>query len=300
MSHKPHLRLHVLALVTIAGLLVLSACAAPLAAEKATPTPEPRGDEPVQSPSEGEPAGEPLTPAWLPQAGDEDLIRQKVILDSADLLTLESFPPQFRLHLVGSLPDPCAQLRVAVGEADGQGNLPVDVYALVDPAVLCAQTITGFDESIALDGLAAGTYRVTVNGVLVGEIMMPDTGEEVNPPVDNEKETNGSTSEPQKPLAATGKVFLDSVELQRDSSTPAQYYLHLSGNLPTPCHKLKVDIQEPDDKKRILVTVSSTYDPSMMCTQVLQPFAEMVLVERPETGSYTVLVNGEEIGEITP
>lgn len=293
---KPVIRLHTLALLTVAGVLLLSACAAPMVTSTTAPTPEPQnGDTPVESPGEGTPSDAPQTPSWMPQAEDENLLRQDVSLDVAEVLTLESFPPQFMLHLAGTLPNPCAQLRVVVGDVDGQGILPVEVYALVDPAVLCAQTITDFEENVPLGEVPAGTYTVQVNGQDVAEITMPETGGEAIPPVEEDAQAAPETGEPEKPMVASGRVLLEDVELQRDSSTPAQYFLHLSGNLPTPCHKLKVDVQEPDDQNRLMVSVTSTVDPTILCTQVIQPFAEVVSLEGVGEG-ITVVVNGEEVG----
>jgi len=51
---------------------------------------------------------------YLPQAGDEAMNRSQVFIDTADLMILESYPPQFRLHIAGNLPDPCHQLRVDI------------------------------------------------------------------------------------------------------------------------------------------------------------------------------------------
>ena len=244
-------------------------------------------DSPVVStPGDMPEDGSQATPAWAPQPGDESLLRQDVQIEKMEVLTLESFPPQFRLHLAGVLPNPCAQLRIIQGEADGDGNLPVEVYALVDPAALCAQVTKDFEVSFPLEGLSAGRYQVVVNGQTVAEIEVPEVGAQL-PGVEEGEGMKGS-------------LFLDSVDLLKDAGSPSQYSLHLSGNLPTPCHKLVVDVQPPDAQNRIRVRAYTTSDPGMICAQVLKPFTQVVPIEAPDEQVYSVWLNGEEVGSIEP
>jgi hypothetical protein len=92
-------------------------------------------------------------------------------LDSAQLLVLESYPPQYRLALTGSLPDPCHSLRVQPAAPDAENRILVDVYALADPSAVCIQMLKPFTVSVPLvvDGLPAGHYTVWVDGEKVGE-----------------------------------------------------------------------------------------------------------------------------------
>lgn len=133
-------------------------------------------DEPVSSePGNAEPGpGEPMTPAeYAPQPGDSKLSRGNVYLESIDLLTLESFPPQFMLSLEGSLPNPCYALRVVVSAPDAQNKIAVDVYSVFDPNLMCAEVIKPFAQGVALGQLKPGLYTVLVNGDEVGQIEMP-------------------------------------------------------------------------------------------------------------------------------
>ena len=159
---------------------ILAACAG--AASQATqpwPSPTTPADTPLPagSPSPDDtavsppyPAGDesPL-PAWYPAPGDENLKRGEAFIDSADILTLESFPLQFMLHLEGSLPTPCHQLRVEVGEPDAQNRIDVEVYSVSDPDEVCIQVLQSFEENIPLGSFPSGTYAVYVNGEKVGE-----------------------------------------------------------------------------------------------------------------------------------
>ncbi len=119
-----------------------------------------------------EPGAMPPAPpvSFDPRPGDENLIKGPVYLDSVDILTLESYPLQFRLALKGSLPDPCHQLRVVVPQPVAQNVVDVEVYSVVDPGSVCIQVLAPFEVSVSLDGFPAGTYNILVNGDPVGQI----------------------------------------------------------------------------------------------------------------------------------
>jgi hypothetical protein len=95
-----------------------------------------------------------------------------------------------------------------------------------------------------------------------------------------------------------GEAFVEGTDILILESFPPQYLLQLSGSLPTPCHQLRVEVSEPDEENRILVEVYSLVDPDEVCIQVLEPFEANVPLGSFESGSYTVLVNGEQVGEI--
>lgn len=90
---------------------------------------------------------------------------------------------------------------------------------------------------------------------------------------------------------------LEKTELIIRESYPPQISLGMSGNLPTPCHQLRVAINEPDSEKRIMVDVYFVVDPKKSCIQVLKPFQEYVDLGTFPSGHYSVWVNGEQVGE---
>ncbi|MBI3241054.1 MAG: hypothetical protein HYZ49_02020 [Chloroflexi bacterium] len=160
-------------LISALGLAACGGAAAtpvepsPLPPITATPPP----DEPVSN----EPGSiEPLPPQgaespFAPRSGDEALQRSPVFIDSNELLQLESFPVQIVVHLTGSLPSPCHELRVKVSGPDGQNQIQLDVYSLADPYAVCAAMTQPFEESIPLGSFPTGAYTVWVNGEKVGE-----------------------------------------------------------------------------------------------------------------------------------
>jgi hypothetical protein len=96
-----------------------------------------------------------------------------------------------------------------------------------------------------------------------------------------------------------GNVFIDRTNLLTMESFPLQFMLEIAGNLPDPCHELRVQVNEPDAENRIFVEVFSVVDPDTMCIQVLQPFQEYVNLGSFPDGEYTLFLNGDEIAKFS-
>lgn len=96
-----------------------------------------------------------------------------------------------------------------------------------------------------------------------------------------------------------GEVFIESTDILILESFPIQVMVSVSGSLPTPCHNLRAEIAEPDEQNRIMIDLHSLADPEQICIQVLQPFESSLPLGSFEAGTYSVWVNGEEIGEFT-
>lgn len=94
-----------------------------------------------------------------------------------------------------------------------------------------------------------------------------------------------------------GEVFLDSAEILAMESYPVQFAVLLKGNLPTPCHELRVVNDEPDAQNRIKLDVYSLSDPNAVCAQMLEPFEQSVYLGSFASGHYTVWVNEEQVAE---
>ena len=138
----------------------------------------PKADDPVSSdtstsiPAEETPASSLVATEpneYAPQPSDPSLTRGEAFLDFKEILSLESFPLQFMLHLTGSLPTPCHQLRVDVNEPDSENKVQVEVYSVSNPDKICTQVIVPFDVNIPLGSFPTGKYSVWVNGEMVAE-----------------------------------------------------------------------------------------------------------------------------------
>lgn len=125
------------------------------------------------SPSAATPATGPErpTPSGKPEEAGP------VFIDSSDLLIMESYPVQVRLHVTGNLPTPCHSFHYSyvIGSAADANRIDVSVWSESDPSRMCTQVLEPFDESIPIDmgGAADGTYSVYLNGELVGEFGYP-------------------------------------------------------------------------------------------------------------------------------
>lgn len=98
---------------------------------------------------------------------------------------------------------------------------------------------------------------------------------------------------------ARGEAFVNTAQLLILESDPLQIKLGVEGSLPTPCHQLRATVEKPDEQGRIQIELYSLVDPEVICIQVLQSFeTEISLGSYPE-GSYSVWLNGEQVGEFT-
>lgn len=94
-----------------------------------------------------------------------------------------------------------------------------------------------------------------------------------------------------------GEVQIDEMELMIMESYPVQISLHLKGNLPTPCHQLRVKVSEADEEGKVQIEVYSVADPEEMCAQVLEPFEENIPLGSYKEEGVSFYVNGEKVGE---
>lgn len=102
--------------------------------------------------------GTPATPVLT--------VEGTAVVESVEVLLLESFPVQVRLVARGNLPDGCTALGDWRVEREG------DTFAVTLPTTrsaeaMCTEALVPFEVSIPLEvaGLPAGTYGVEVNGV---------------------------------------------------------------------------------------------------------------------------------------
>lgn len=157
----------------LALLLLLAACAqasAPPAAPTDDPsapvvaTPNPSDPGPDDPPATPPVASPDRTTRYAPQPGDDLLDRGTVFVEESGILILESYPPQFMLHLTGSLPTPCHELRAVVSEPDQDSRINVELYSVTDPSAICAQVLVPFEANLPLGSYTEGSYPVTING----------------------------------------------------------------------------------------------------------------------------------------
>jgi len=125
----------------------------------------------VPYPGPATPAGSTPTNPYAPALGDETLDRGNafVEMDNSALVQMETDPLQVKIHLKGSLPNPCHQLRVNPAQPDGQKHVQVDVYSVTKPGEMCTEVLQAFDVQIPLGSFSAGHYSIYINGELLAE-----------------------------------------------------------------------------------------------------------------------------------
>jgi hypothetical protein len=91
---------------------------------------------------------------------------------------------------------------------------------------------------------------------------------------------------------------LENSELLVMESYPVQAVLTLRGDLPDPCHELRVIVLPPDDYNNVQVEVYTVRDPEAVCAAVLEPFEARINLGSFAGGVFKILVNGTELGTI--
>lgn len=138
---------------------------APPGNDAANPTGEPYpapGTSSVQTPTIDE---------YAPTAGDENMTRGNALVTIKDssVVLMESSPVQVKLHLKGTLPDPCYHLRVNPAQPDDQKRIQVEAYSVAKPGQVCTDELQDFDVEIPLGSFTSGHYTVYINGEFLGE-----------------------------------------------------------------------------------------------------------------------------------
>jgi len=98
--------------------------------------------------------------------GSNEPVRGQALVDTIDVLILESFPVQINVNARGNLPDGCTQIDEIISQRV-DNTFRVAITTIRQPSATCTQALVPFEEVISLDveGLPAGTYDVSVNGV---------------------------------------------------------------------------------------------------------------------------------------
>lgn len=118
------------------------------------------------------PPAQPANPEnpYAPLPGDVKLQADKAYLESHELQTVSTFPPEYLLVLKGTLPTPCHALRVQISQSDETNTLTIDVYSVTDPNAVCTQVLQPFNAEVPIRNLIPVRYKVFLNGEQIAEI----------------------------------------------------------------------------------------------------------------------------------
>ena len=140
-------------------ILMLSACAA-------QPTQEP-------TPTIGAPfVLKQEENAYAPRTEDLALKQDGVILTSVSLSERYDLTPlRSELHILGSMPSVCSELRIKVNPPNIEYQISIEIYSVADPKLNCENVFQQVDTTILLGAYSAGQYTVWINDSYVGDIV---------------------------------------------------------------------------------------------------------------------------------
>jgi hypothetical protein len=98
--------------------------------------------------------------------GGEATFRSPMIIESVEVLLLESAPVQVVVNVRGTQPDGCEFPAVTEERRDGNA-ITLEIYRNVPLAAMCPAVLVIYEDSINLGTFEPGGYTVTVNGVTV-------------------------------------------------------------------------------------------------------------------------------------
>ena len=209
---------------------------------------------------------------------------KELVIESVELLQLESWPVQLQMEVVGTLPSSCHTLDYAVILPDADGVIEVQAQAILETDSDCSQQAQSFRKGIGLGSYTEGNFQVLLNGEPVGEIQLGGG-------------SDGQGSDDVGGGMTRGPVYIDETELVILESFPVQIEILVRGALPTPCASLEYTAEAPDDQGRIYVEAFSLQEPTLACVQVLEEIEERLPIGSYSEGSYSVWLNGELVGE---
>ncbi len=137
-------------------MLILSACAA----------------QPTQAPT-----STAITPfivkqeenPYAPRQGDLNLKQDGVTLTSTSLSERYDLTPiRAELHVLGSMPSVCSELRIKVNPPNMEYQIIVEIYSVADSKINCENVFQQFETTLLLGEYSEGQYTVWVNDRYVG------------------------------------------------------------------------------------------------------------------------------------
>ena len=117
-----------------------------------------------------------------------------------------------------------------------------------------------------------------------GTPVIPLSGYEAQPGDENLKRDTVTLDLPNSQLVVT-------------ASDPAAAKAVLSGSMSDPCHFLRVVVTPPDADNTINIDAYTLVDTNTACITKIDPFTASIPLGSYATGQYTVMVNGEKLGE---
>jgi inhibitor of cysteine peptidase len=205
---------------------------------------------------------------------------QEAVVESVEVLLMESFPLQANAVVSGYYPDGCVELdEISVEHDDMEFILTLTTRRLTGD-VVCTEALVYFEESVSLEiaGLEAGTYTVIAQDQQAQFTLDVDNVLEMEPVTGGEGVLIGSDA------------VAESMSVMIMESYPVQVSVELSGYLPDGCTTIREVGSSRNGDTFTIQIATQRPDGDVACTMALVPFNERVdlEVEGLPAGEYTV------------
>lgn len=223
-------------------------------------------------------------PDDIPANGDYTY-GQNALVDSVEVILLESFPVQAQVIVKGNLPDGCTELyEIVVEREDDQFVLTITTRRPTGD-VACTEALVPFEETVDLDieGLEAGTYTVVAQ----------DQEDSFTLEVDNVLSDQNDGQEYSYGITAN---LVDDIRVDVLEAFPVQVRVTVEGNLPDGCTEIDEILIKRDGDTFTIEIITRRPTGDVACTMALVPYEETVdlAVEGLEAGTYKVQVQDQE------
>jgi hypothetical protein len=108
---------------------------------------------------------------YEPRMYDLTMKQDGVILTSTNLSERYDLTPiRAELHVQGSMPSVCSELRIKVNPPDNQYQINIDIYGVTNQKLNCENVFQRFDTTILLGVYSPGQFTILVNDNIVGSL----------------------------------------------------------------------------------------------------------------------------------
>ncbi len=143
--------------------LLLSLILVSCAALQSAPSPTPTASAPYVIKQEEN--------LYAPKLEDVSLKQDSVTMTAASLSERYDLTPiRAEMHLLGSMPSVCSELRIKVNPPNAGYQIIVEVYSVVNLKINCENVFQQFEVNLLLGEYSAGQYTVWVNDQFVGSL----------------------------------------------------------------------------------------------------------------------------------
>jgi hypothetical protein len=109
---------------------------------------------------------------YEPKVEDVSMKQDGVILTSLGLSErFDLTPIRPQLHILGSMPSVCSELRIKVNPPNNNYQINIEIYSVASPRLNCENVFQQVDTTILLGIYSAGQYTIWVNDEFVGSMV---------------------------------------------------------------------------------------------------------------------------------